>query len=74
MATLYKNRDVQYITTSYENQRLIRSLRTKNKQIAKKLKPIIELELLEELKEAKPRNRNLPFDAIVEKYLSAKHN
>ena len=55
MATLYKNRDVWYITTSYKNQRLTRSLRTKDKQIAKKLKPIIELELLEELTGVKPR-------------------
>jgi len=55
MATLYKNRDVWYITKSYENQRLTRSLRTKDKQIAKKLKPIIELELLEELTGVKPR-------------------
>ena len=35
MATLYKNRGVWYITTSYDNQRLTRSLRTKEKQVAK---------------------------------------
>jgi hypothetical protein len=49
MATLYKNHSVWYITTSYDNQRLIRSLRTKGKQVAKKLKPIVEHELLEDL-------------------------
>jgi len=74
MATLYKNRGVWYITTSYDNQRLTRSLRTKDKQVAKKLKPVVELELLEELTGVKTRKRNLSFDEIVNKYLSTKHN
>ena len=74
MATLYKNRGVWYITSSYDNQRLTRSLRTKDKQVAKKLKPAVELELLEELTGVKTRKRNLSFDEIVNKYLSTKHN
>ena len=61
-------------TTSYDNQRLTRSLRTKDKQVAKKLKPVVELELLEELTGIKARKRNLLFDEIVNKYLSTKHN
>ena len=74
MATLYKNRGVWYITTSYDNQRLTRSLRTKDKQVAKKLKPVVELELLEELTGVKTRKRNLSFDEIVNEYLSTNHN
>ena len=74
MATLYKNRGVWYITASYDNQRLTRSLRTKNKQVAKKLKPVVELELLEELTGVRTRKRNLSFDEIVSRYLSAEHN
>jgi len=74
MATLYKNRDVWYITASYENQRLTRSLRTKDRQVAKRLKPIVELELLKELTGSNPRKRNLTFNEIAGKYLSAKHN
>ena len=74
MATLYKNRGVWYITTSYDNQRLTRSLRTKDKQVAKKLKPVVELELLEELTGVRTRKRNLSFDEIVSRYLSAEHN
>ena len=58
MATLYKNRGVWYITTSYDNQRLTRSLRTKDKQVAKKLKPVVELELLEELEGVKNRSKD----------------
>ena len=74
MATLYKNRGVWYITTSYDKQRLTRSLRTKDKQVAKKLKPVVELELLEELTGVRTSKRNLSFDEIVNKYLSAKHD
>ena len=74
MATLYKNRGVWYITTSYDNQRLTRSLRTKDKQVAKKLKPVVELELLEELTGVRTRKKNLSFDEIVNRYLSAKHD
>ena len=74
MATIYKNHGVWYITTSYENKRIIRSLRTKDKQVAKKLKPVIELDLLQELTGVITRKRNLPFDGIVRRYLSADHN
>jgi hypothetical protein len=68
------NHGVWYITTSYDNQRLTRSPRTKDGQVAKKLKPVVELELLEELTGVKVRKRNLPFDEIVNKYLTTKHN
>ena len=74
MATLYKNRGVWYITTSYYNQRLTRSLRTKDKQVAIKLKPVVNLELHEEQKGVRTRKRNLSFDEIVNRYLSAKHD
>ncbi|HIO73683.1 MAG TPA: hypothetical protein EYN38_11320 [Flavobacteriales bacterium] len=74
MATLYKNRDVWYITASYENQRLTRSLRTKSKKVALKLKSGIELELLEELTGVSNRKMNLPFEEVVSRYLSYDHN
>ena len=53
MATLYKNRNIWYITVSNGNNRLTRSLRTKDKQVAKQLVPSIELELLLQLSGAK---------------------
>ena len=74
MATLYKNRDVWYITASYENQRLTRSLRTKSKKVALKLKSGIELELLEELTGVSNRKLNLPFEEVVSRNLSYDHN
>ena len=49
MATLYKNRNIWYITVSNGNNRLTRSLRTKDKLVAKKLMHSVELELLLQL-------------------------
>ena len=74
MATLYKNRNIWYITVSNGNNRLTRSLRTKDKQLAKQLKPNAELELLSQLSGATQPSKNLPFDELVRCYLKADHN
>ena len=74
MATLYKNRNIWYITVSNGNNRLTRSLRTKDKQVAKQLKPNAELELLSQLSGATQPSKNLPFDELVRCYLKADHN
>ena len=65
MATLYKNRNIWYITVSNGNNRLTRSLRTKDKQVAKQLMPSIELELLLQLSGAKQPSKNLSFDELI---------
>lgn len=74
MATLYKNRNIWYITVSNGNNRLTRSLRTKDKQVAKQLKPIAELELLSQLSGTTEPSKNLSFDELVRYYLKADHN
>ncbi len=74
MATLYKNRNIWYITVSNGNNRLTRSLRTKDKQVAKQLKPNAELELLSQLSGATQPSKTLPFDDLVKRYLKADHN
>jgi len=74
MATLYKNRNIWYITVSNGNNRLTRSLRTKDKQVAKQLMPSIELELLLQLSGAKQPSKNLSFDELIKCYLKADHN
>jgi len=73
MATLYKNGSYWYLSVSYNNNRLTKSLGTKDKQLAKKLKPIIELELLTELTGIRQHTQNLPFDELVKRYLNANH-
>ena len=73
MATLYKNRNIWYITVSAGNKRLTRSLRTKDKQVARQLKPAAELELLSLLSGVTQRTQNVPFDELVRLYLKADH-
>ena len=43
MASLYKKRDIWYISSMIDNKRLSVSLRTKDKRVAKQLKPKAEL-------------------------------
>jgi len=74
MATLYKNRDVWYITVSTGKKRLTRSLRTKNKQVAKQLKSTVEFELLSLLSGVTKHTNNVPFDELVRLYLKADRN
>ena len=74
MATLYKNRGIWYITTSIGSKRITRSLRTKDKRIAWKLKPAVELELLSQLSGVKQPTKDVPFDELVRLYLEADHN
>ena len=65
MATIYKNRNIWYITVSAGNNRLTRSLRTKDKQVARQLKPFIEFELLSQLTGVTQQVKNMPFDELV---------
>ena len=74
MASLYKKRDIWYISSMIDNKRLSVSLRTKDKRIAKQLKPKAELELLSQLTGSVKPSKNLPFDDIVKRYIKADHN
>ena len=49
MATLYKNRNTWYIAVSHDSKRITRSLKTRDIKTAKKLKPAVELRILNEL-------------------------
>jgi len=74
MASLYKKRDIWYISSMIDNKRLSVSLRTKDKQVAKQLKPNAELVLLSQLSGATQPSKTLPFDDLVKCYLKADHN
>ena len=65
MASLYKKRDIWYISSMIDNKRLSVSLRTKDKRVAKQLKPKAELELLSQLSGATQPSKNLSFDELV---------
>ena len=57
-----------------DNKRLSVSLRTKDKRVAKQLKPKAELELLSQLTGIVEPSKNLSFSELVKCYLKADHN
>ena len=74
MATLYTKRGIWYISVSVEGNRQTRSLYTKDNKVAQKLKPLVELEILQNLTGIAQKTRNIPFDELVSIYLNADHN
>ena len=74
MATLYKKRDTWNLSVSLNKKRLTRSLKTKDKSIAKQLKSQYEYEMLRELLGYKTKHQELPFNELVKKYLNTNHN
>ena len=73
MATLYQKRDTWYLSVSLNNQRLTRSLNTKEKLVAKEIKPQVECEMLRELLGYKHKSQELSFNELVKKYLGTNH-
>ena len=73
MSTLYKKRNIWYLSVTVNGNRTSRSLCTKYKKVAKKLKPKLELELLSELTGLSSKPQNIPFNQLVDKYMSADH-
>ena len=74
MASLYKKRDIWYISLSIKHNRITRSLRTKDYKIAKQLKPYTESAIIAELSGLTISNENLDFAELVERFLKANHD
>ena len=49
MASLYKNKNIWYLSVTISNKRVTRSLRTSDYKVAKKLKPYAESTNIAEL-------------------------
>ena len=73
MASLYKKRDIWYISLSVDQQRITRSLRTKDIRVAKQLKPFVETSILQEVKGFIETNAELNFAELVDRFLRADH-
>ena len=73
MATMYQNQGTWYLSVTYAGKRISRSLRTKDKDIAKQLRPVIESVLLAEVSGITARITNLPFKELSKRYLKEKH-
>ena len=73
MASIYKKRNIWYLSITIENTRATRSLRTDNYQVAKALKPHIESQLIAELTGIGNSNERLSFPELAERFLKAEH-
>ena len=73
MASLYKKRNIWYISLAINNSRITRSLRTKDYAIAKSLKPIVETTILQELTGFTESSLDLSFPELVSRFLKASH-
>ena len=61
MATLYQNKGHWLLTVHHKGRRLTKSLGTKDKKVAKQLKPYVESELLLELTGLKKATSRVAF-------------
>ena len=73
MASLYKNRGVWYIAVCSNGKRINKSLGTKDKSVAKQIKPFIETAILQEVKGFIESNAELTFPELVSRFLKASH-
>ena len=73
MASLYRKRDVWYISLMVNHKRITRSLRTKNYTTAKKLLSVTETTILQELNGFIKSNAELSFSELVKRFLKANH-
>ena len=73
MASIYKKRNIWYLSITIGNIRATRSLRTDNYQVAKALKPHIESQLIAGLTGLGNSNERLSFPELAERFLKAEH-
>ena len=73
MASLYKNGNYYYISINFEGKRTVKSLGTKDKKVAKALKPFVETSILQELTGFKESSLDLSFAELVSRFLKASH-
>jgi len=71
MASIYKNRNIWYLSVTIGKNRATRSLRTSDYKVAKQLKPYIESQLILELTGLKKRTSTVPFPDLAAKFLKA---
>ncbi len=74
MATLYQNKGHWLLTVQHQGKRLTRSLRTKDKKVAKQLKPYVESQLILELTGFSKPTSTLSFPVLTDHFLKANKN
>ena len=74
MASLYKNKNIWYLSVTISNKRITRSLRTSDYKVAKRLKPYIESQVILEHAGLIKRNKTLPFPDLAARFLKDRTN
>ena len=74
MASLYKNRNTWHLSVSFKGKRINRSLGTKDKIVAKQLKPLVESQIIAELVGIVQAKKEMPFEELVVAFLNAPHD
>ena len=74
MASLYKNRNAWHLSVSFKRKRINRSFSTKEKIVAKQLKPLVEYQIIAELIGIAQAKKEMPFEELVVAFLNAPHD
>ena len=74
MASLYKKRDVWYLALTINKIRVTKSLRAKDYNVAKSIKPHAESPLMAEINGFVIKNENLSFDKLCKRFLLHNHS
>ena len=74
MASLYKKRDIWYISIMANKERITKSLRTKDYRTAKKIKSFTETHILQEINGLVESNARLDLKTLVNRYLKTNHS
>ena len=74
MATLYKNKGIWYVSICHNYKRITRSLNTRDKRTANKLKVNIVSKILTEVRGDYINHSNLNFNQLLSKFLTTEHN
>ena len=70
MASIYKNGKYYYLSVSMDGKRISRTLGTKDKCIAKELKPTVEKAIILELMGIVPKKVKLSFPELAKRFLN----
>ena len=73
MSSLYKNGHYYYLSITHHGKRITKSLGTKDRKVANKLKSLVETTILQQLIGFVQSNAKLSFPELVEQFLKASH-
>ena len=74
MASLYQKKGIYYLSVSLDGKRRAQSLQTKDIKVAKKLRQLVEFELLKELHGLNKKQKQITFKDLIPLYHKADHD